>query len=265
MVAILSGVILVASLGIGFLASLLGVGGGFLLVPILVFSGLNAHLAVGTSVASVTFTGISSFTAYYRQRRGDYKLALLLEGFTVPASILGSYISTFMSCEGLEFAFAITLVAVCFTMWISPVISSKEKHFPLGVTRKKVDVEGIEFNYHVSLLPAILLSFFAGMLVGLFGISGGILKVPILVICGVPVHIAVATSSLMILITSASAFTSHVILGDVAFDYLIFVIPGIIVGAQVGARISKKTRSKTLQNLYLLVMLGAAVIMLSRI
>lgn len=251
-------VVFFLSLGIGLVASMLGVGGGFLLVPMLMFSGLSAHSAVGTGVSSAMFTGLSSLIEYDRQGRVDWKLALILEGLTVPGSIIGSYATNYVSPRSLELLFAFMLIIVSSIMLRESPANLKWVFPTTGWMRKLVDRGGGEFSYTVSLAPAFMFSFLAGVSVGFFGISGGILKVPILVFSGVPVQVAVATSSLMISLTSATAFTCHTMLGNVDYRYLLSSIPGVAIGAQVGARISHRTQPKRLRRMFSMILLAAA-------
>jgi len=258
-------IISVTAFGIGILASMLGVGGGFLLVPALMLLGLSAHNAVGTTLASIMFTGLSSFIEYSKQGRVDWKVALLLEASTAPASVFGSYLTIFVSSKGLEFLFGIMLILI--SIFLNRNIGNASLFGGLNSkrfiwSRTTIDREGKRFVYKLNLLPALLLAFIAGVSVGFFGISGGILKVPILMMCGIPIHVAIATSSLMITVTSTSAFFSHALLGDVEYQYLFFTVPGVILGAQIGARISKKLPSKVLRRMFSLILVVVAFMVL---
>ena len=257
-------VVFCLAVGIGTLAAILGVGGGSFLVPALMFSGLSAHLAVGTGVSSAMFIGASSLIEYGRQRRVDWKLGLLLEGFTVPGSILGAYATKYVSPRGLEALFAFMLIIVSFVMFRNPSTRFGRSVSSASWMRKIVDKDGEEIGYNVKTAPAFLFSFLAGVSVGFFGISGGVLKVPILVFSGVPIHVAVATSSFMISMTAATAFICHTLLGNVNYYHLSFLAPGVVLGAQVGARISRKARPKILRRTFSMVLLGAAVALLLR-
>lgn len=263
MLDVLYAIMAFASFGIGFIAAMLGVGGGFLLVPTLIFAGLSAHEAVGTSLASVMFTGMSSFVEYSKQGRIDWRTALILEGATVPGSILGSYLTTLVSSKRLEFLFGLMLIAISIFMsrkTEKAPTSSKLSYFKgFSWSRSITDENGERFVYKVNLLPALLFAFAAGVSVGFFGISGGILKVPILLLCGTPIYVAIATSSLMITITSTVAFVSHAFLGNIEFQYLLFTVPGVILGAQLGAKTSEKIHSQILRKMFSLVLLMVAV------
>mgnify|MGYP000049960810 CR=1 FL=1 len=112
------------------------------------------------------------------------------------------------------------------------------------------------------MIPLLFFSFLIGVTSGFFGVSGGVLKVPILVLFGVPVYVAIATSSFMLSITSLSAFASHAFLGNVRYEYLTLMVPAVIIGAQLGARFSKRAKSHTLKRVFSLMLIVNAVSML---
>lgn len=246
---------------IGLGASALGVGGGFLIVPTLVFTGFSVHSAIGTSVATIMFTGLSSSMEYYRQGRVDWKLGLLLESMSIPGAILGAYATQFVSAQALKFIFALMLFPISLIMMKTPSTASGP-HSLMKWKREVVDKEGEEFIYEVDTVSLLFCSFLVGLTSGFFGVSGGILKVPMLAIFGVPVHVAIATSSLMLSITSLSAFASHALLNNVRYEYLILLVPAVVMGAQFGARFSRRTRSYTLKWIFSLMLTGIAITML---
>lgn len=255
--------IFLSCLGIGTLASFLGVGGGFLLVPTFLFLGLSAQYAVGTSVASITFTGVSSFIEFYKQGRVDWKSALLLEAVKAPMSILGSYATIYVSSGELKVLFSILLIGISIIVWIKyPKLSIIEA--PSNWNRKIIDTGGTLFKYSVRAVPLLISCFLIGFSVGFFGVSGGILQVPILFLCGFPIHVAIATSSLMIIVTSSTALAAHAALSNIEYRYLIFSVPGVILGAQLGARMSKRSSSETLRKIFSLLLILVALIILLR-
>jgi uncharacterized membrane protein YfcA len=257
--------IILATFGIGFVASMLGLGGGFLVVPLLIFAGLSAHSAIGTTISIAMFVGFSSFAEYYRQGRVDWELAIVLECASIPGSTLGAYLTSYVSSDQLIFLFILILIMISFFLISQPSIITNFKFNHLIWKREIIDRNDQRFNYQVNLFLALLLGFFAGLAAGFLGISGGIIKVPILIFVGVPIHVAVATSSLMISLTSSAAFATHFFLGNVDYRYLILVSPGIILGAQLGARKAGKIKPKKLKKIFSILLLLAAIAMLARL
>jgi len=253
---------------IGVIGSFMGVGGGFILVPtlILLFS-FEAHHAVGTSIAIVLFTGLSSFIAYSGQKRVDWKTGLTLEIVTAPGALLGSYATEFVSSKNLELLFVFLLFWLAYQMWRERDRDNRafgEMNIAHGFVWKRriTDAEGNILEYNIKIFAALILSFFAGFSSGFFGIGGGIMKVPFLIYSGMPVHIAIATSSLMVTITALSALIGHASLADVQYVYLLFLVPGVLTGAQIGARIAKGTKPKMLRKFFSLMLLVISILML---
>ncbi|MCJ7455565.1 sulfite exporter TauE/SafE family protein, partial [Candidatus Bathyarchaeota archaeon] len=111
---------------------------------------------------------------------------------------------------------------------------------------------------------AFPLVFFAGVLAGFFGVGGGALQVPVLImLLGVPVEIATATSALMIVVSALTGAMTHIQLGNVAYEFIPFIIVSVVVGAQIGVQIQRRTGPRTLRRLFalFLVVIGLRMIL----
>jgi len=212
--------LLAVGLSVGFTGAFFGVGGGFVLVPLLIFVlRADAHSAIGTSLAAVMFTGFFSAIAYFRQGRVDWKLALLMETSTIPGALAGALLTTYFPSKVLEILLAGLLLLLAASMLLSiekassPTREQREGKFLWN--RKIIDSRGQKFAYSVNVLKMISAGAAAGLASGFFGIGGGIIKVPILYNLGVPMHIAIATSTFMITLTASSATLGHASLGHV--------------------------------------------------
>jgi uncharacterized membrane protein YfcA len=268
--------LIITTLIIGFVSAMIGIGGGILLVPTLLFLGFDARQAVGISISAVMFTGISSFIEYFRQRRIDWKLGLLLESVTVPGAILGSYATTLISTVFLEILFALLLlinsvIVLKTNSYCEIEISSEagqhitaEYHRFFYVRRTLINSDGENVEYIVNLALVFPASFLAGFAAGFFGISGGVLKCPTLIAGGIPVHIATGTSSLMVTITAFAAFLTHASLGHVNYVYLVLIAPSLVIGAQIGARFSQKVSAMNLRHVIAGVYILFAVLLVLR-
>ena len=178
--------LLIVGLTVGFTGALFGVGGGFVLVPLLTFVlGVDAHSAIGTSLAAVLFTGFFSAVAYFRQGRIDWKLALLMETSTMPGAFTGAFLTTYFSSRTMKILLAAVLVFLAASMLlrgetINPPTERRHEKGKLTWSRRIIDSKGQEFTYSINIPKAISAGFIAGLASGFFGIGGGVIKVPVL-------------------------------------------------------------------------------------
>jgi len=244
--------ILLIILAAGSLGSMLGVGGGFIIVPMLVLL-LNfpMHEAVSISLASISGIALSSFLMYAWNRRVDYKLGISLELFTFLGALIGSTIATMLSCSFLEVLFGFVLIYVSLIMYKKP-IGQKESYFGLKMFKTKT----------ATFLFSYVSSFLAGLLASMTGIGGGVLKVPIMtLILGVPIKTAIGTSEFMIIITSLTAAINYQIQGIGTVSYKIFGVAGGFIGGQIGSRIGLRTRSSLLKIFFAILLFCFSVLM----
>ncbi|ASJ09088.1 permease [Thermococcus siculi] len=229
---------------IGILAAMFGLGGGFLVVPTLNFLGVEIHHAVGTSSAAVVFTSLSSAIAYHRQRRIHYKAGLLLASTAVIGAYIGAWATSYISAAQLKVIFGVVLFLVAIRIY------RKKSREP-----EEVSLEDIKLDYKIVPLGG----FIAGIASGLLGIGGGAINVPFLTYMGLPIHYAVATSSFAIVFTATSGAIKHYTMGNVEVEWLLLLVPGLIIGAQLGARIAKRTKAKNLTKAFAVVLAFLAV------
>lgn len=229
---------------IGILAAMFGLGGGFLVVPTLNFLGVEIHHAVGTSSASVVFTSLSSTIAYHRQRRIHYKAGLLIASTAVPGAYIGAWSTSYISPAQLKVIFGVVLLLVAIRIY-------RKKSAEPG----EVKLEDVKLDYR--LIP--IGGFTAGIASGLLGIGGGAINVPFLTYLGLPIHYAVATSSFAIVFTATSGALKHYMMGNIEADWLLLLVPGLIIGAQLGAKIAKRTKASALGRAFALVLAFLAI------
>ncbi len=254
---------------VGIISALMGVGGGFMVVPALtMFYGIDPKNAVGTSSLMIVFTAISSTIAYAMQRRIDYKVGALMALGTVPGGILGAYATNFVKSKELAALFGIFEIAIAIRMAIDPGGVAKEGRAQGKWVWERVlmDSRGELFRYRANIPPALAMSFLGGFASGFFGIGGGAVMVPVMVlVAGIPMHLAVATSMFMMIFTSISASTTHLFLGNVLLEYSLLLAIGIIGGTQIGARVARRLKAKWLRRAFglFLAVLGARMVLLS--
>lgn len=279
--ALIIGLILVGIL-IGIIAAMIGIGGGLILVPFLVIVlGLNAHDASSISLLVIVFTSSSGSFAYYLQKRIDLRTGLYFALCVVPASFIGSWIASVVDPTILILLFGILLLVVSSQRIYKLIIklvktnvtqnnNLAQKNVPIPSTntndsflpqsieyRNLVDSEGKEFNYQIKLRRALTAAAFGGFIGGLLGVGGGIIFVPLLLASGVPAHIAVATSTFIIVFSSLSGTIARLLYGTVLFEYAIPLLIGTVIGARIGAtRVKRISSEQVLIMFYVIVFLS---------
>lgn len=248
-----------AGLFAGFVGSMLGLGGGFIMVPILHLSiaipilclnlgfGLDIKTAVGTSLAIMIFTATSSAYRYWRHGRIDTGLAKYLVVTSVPGVVAGAMIGHIVDRNTLKIVFAAALGLAAIRMFMGKKELARHGFKKHVVQRRLVDREGTVFEYNVNLVLTMIFAGVAGVSAGLLGIGGGIINVPVLTFSGLPIHLAVATSSFLIIFNASTGAVSHGILGNIDYGMTAVIVPGVIVGAQFGAIAGKRVKPKKLQ------------------
>jgi len=251
-----------------FVGSLVGLGGGIIFVPAMLFlydnfanfSWANPQAIVGISLITMVFTGLSSTLAYYKLRRVDIKTGVLFLIGSLPGSVFGSWINTKLETNDFSLYFGILMLVIFFMMLIDREKLVKQKKLEITDQTRSFTIDGETFQYNVTVLPALILSFMVGMLSGLFGIGGGTISVPAMILFfGIPVQIAIATSMFMIFFISIFSATTHIVLGHIVWSYVLFFVIGSYIGGTVGAKTSKLFKGKTLEWILKIVIVIAAI------
>lgn len=245
-------VCLIVSVAAAFAGSLLGLGGGILFVPIMLFladhfvgfSWATPQAIVGLSLLSMVFTTLSSSISNYRRKLIDTKLTLYLITGSIPGGILGSYLNRFIHVDNFPLYFGSLLMLISLLFFIKP--STSKMRSRIGVPREAT-IDGVHYTYFIRFLWPFLISFFVGSLSGLFGIGGGSMVVPTMILLfGVPAHIAIATSLGMIIFTSSVGSITHIMLGHINWQYVAYILAGAWIGGWLGARVNQIMKARTL-------------------
>jgi len=227
----------------GLLGSIIGLGGGIIIVPVLTFFGFSPALAASNSIFAVFSNAVASSISYAKQRRIEYSIGLKLGLLSIPGTVVGAYVSSEITPSIFKILFALILISA------SVYIFSKRKIEPK--------------NYNLSkqiMILAVGASFFAGIISGLFGVGGGIIFVPLMVVAmGLSMKNAAPTSQFILLFASGSALVTHTLLGHPDFYQALLLAIGAFVGGLVGARLSLEIKENSLKILISIVMIGAAV------
>jgi uncharacterized membrane protein YfcA len=242
----------VLGVGIGTFGTLVGAGGGFLLVPIIALlePALPTRAVTAISLAVVAMNAGSGAIAYARQRRIDYRSGLVFAAATLPGSIGGALLTQVIPRNLFDAVFAILLVALGVFVYLRRDV--RHEPSPEGggwgkEVRELRDASGELYRYRANLPLGVLISFIVGFASSVLGIGGGVIHVPALVgLLGFPTHIATATSHFVLAIMASVATATHLAAGDLdgLIPTALLIGAGAIVGAQLGARLSERVRGR---------------------
>jgi len=233
---------------IGTLGTLIGAGGGFLLLPILIFLYPHDRPAVltATSLSVVFFNASSGTVAYLRMRRVDLKAGLLFAAAGLPGSILGVLATQHLERRQFEVILSVLLILAGVRIFWVPEVKSSRPESEAG-TRRIVESDGTVHVYTPRLWPGAVASAGVGFLSSMLGIGGGIIHVPLMVYgLGFPTHIATATSHFVLAILSGTGVLVHLGAGTLrpALARIVPLGAGALVGAQIGARLSSRVHGR---------------------
>lgn len=233
---------------VGAFGTLIGAGGGFLLVPILLllYPDKSPDTITSISLAVVFFNALSGSFAYSRMKRIDYKSGIIFAIATLPGSILGSVITSYVPRQLFNGIFGVLLVIISVFLILRTKEEKVENSLVVKngyITRTVVDIEGVEHTFSYNPVTGIVVSIFVGFMSSFLGIGGGIIHVPVLVnILNYPVHIATATSHFVLAVMSLSGTMVHIVNGVLQSSFIqtAALSIGVLFGAQLGAKLSKK-------------------------
>ena len=227
----------------GILGSIIGLGGAIIAVPVMTFAGFSPTLAASNSLFAVFTNAIASTSIYAKQKRIEYGIGLKLGLICIPGTILGAFVSDIMTPAIFQITFAVILVSSAVYIFIKRKISEKP------------------YNLKNSMMIFTAgASFFAGIISGLFGIGGGVIFVPLMVIgIGISMRKAAPTSQLVLIFASLSGLIVHSLLGHPDFIQAMLLSIGAFGGGLLGARLSLNIKETKLKIFVTIVLMIAAV------
>ncbi len=243
---------------VGAFGTLVGAGGGFILVPILLFlyPETEASTITSMSLLMVTANALSGSIGYGRQRRIDVRSGLLFAAATLPGAIGGSLLVGAIPRAGFEAIFAIALggVGLWLLLWRQSTAMRDPVQGRWVIVRTIRDRDGDTYRYTFKGLPAMLFSAGAGFLSSLLGVGGGFIQVPIMTgLLHFPAHIATATSQFVLMFMSVEGVSVHLANGDLGWDInlgrAVLLAVGAVGGAQAGALLARRVPAKIITRL----------------
>lgn len=268
-------ILLVAAIFIGVIGSMLGIGGGIFLVPIMTLGlGIDIKIAAATSLVTIIVTSSTSASRFLRQGYVNVKLGMFLEMFTVSGAIIGAVLVTYLTPQSIEVVFGFVLIYTAFYMWLRREVECRlmEEDSQVASHPGRFDGSfhdekaGKACRYAVKNVPhGAVASFIAGNLSGLIGVGGGIVKVPAMNLwMGVPIKAATATSNFMIGVTAVASALVYLSNGLIAPVITAVAAIGIFIGALLGSRIMVRMAGGTLRIAFALTLIVIAVLMFVR-
>ncbi len=269
-------VFLALGASVGFLSGLFGVGGGFLLTPLLTFLGIPPGIAVATSTSHVVASSVSGAMAQHRRGNVDIKLALIMLVGGVAGSYIGVAFVKVLTARGL-FELTVSLTYVIFLGVVGTIIlveginaTRRTRTGGSGSARKPGQhgwIEGLPFKMrfprsklYISVVPIIVIGTFVGFISAIMGIGGGFVMIPAMIyLLRVPTGLVIGTSLFQIVFVSAVATVLHAV-ENKSVDIVLaaILIVGGVFGAQFGSMAGEKIRSEHLR-----VLLGLLILLVA--
>jgi len=265
---------------VGALSGLFGVGGGFLMTPLLIFLGIPPVVAVGSEAPHVLASSVSGVIAHWRKKNVDFKMGFFLLSGGIIGSTLGVNLFKLLKTYGqidivIQFLFLIFLGFIGISMAFESAKTTIKNYRTTSAIRTKLHqhswIHGLPFKLrfhrsklYISAIPPILIGFFVGVLSAMMGVGGGFIMIPAMVyILGMSTNVVVGTSLFQIIfVTANSTFFQSYLNQTVDIVLSALMILGGVIGAQIGVRIGSKLKAEYLRGiLAILVLLVCAKIL----
>ena len=256
----------------GVFGSLLGLGGGVLIVPLLTFGfGLPLREAVGVSLVCVIVTSSAAAGVYLERHVANLRLGMVLELFTAIGALIGGLVAFLIDERTLAALFAALLiyVAISIVRHQEPAPVAEPAAAPAAPPPGRggaflARLSGHGYRVH-SFGPGIVGSIAAGVISALLGIGGGLVKVPVMhLIMGVPLRVSTATSNLMIGVTASASAIIYLLRGGIDPYAAGPTAIGVFLGATIGSRAAHRVDLRVLRWLFMVVLVYTAIQMARR-
>jgi len=258
----------------GVIGSLVGLGGGVVVVPVLaLLFHIDIRLAIGASIVSVIATSSGAAAAYVRERMTNLRAGMFLEIATTTGAVSGAYLTTVIPARFLFILFGVVL-------GYSGIAMYRKRHSAaiLEVSHDRIanyldlhgsyydEAEGQEIPYKVTgTKPGLAMMYVAGMVSALLGIGSGALKVPAMDLAmHLPMKVSTATSNFMIGVTAAASAGVYFARGQIDPIIAAPVAAGVLGGATLGARVLGRIENKVVRLIFVAVLMVVAIEMFQR-
>jgi uncharacterized membrane protein YfcA len=252
----------------GFLGALTGLGGGVVLIPLLVFSGVHIRYAAGAALISVIATSSGAAASYVKEGYSNIRIGMFLEVATTIGALAGASLMPLVEPETIAILFGLVLLFSAYQSWRARTDPGQDSQPDRLATALRLDgtyptPEGKK-GYHVYKVPVgFALMFVAGALSGLLGIGSGALKVLAMdQVMRIPFKVSTTTSNFMIGVTAAASAGLYLRAGFIDPGLTMPVMLGVLAGSMLGARVLASAETKMLRRVFTLVILALALQMI---
>ena len=262
---------------VGFLSGMFGVGGGFLMTPLLVFYGIPPGIAVATQASHITASSLSGALTQWRRRAVDTKMGavLLTGGLTgsalgvylfqilqelgqIELVVNGSYVILLGSIGGLMLNESIRAMRAARAGNALPPVKAHQHSWIHGLPLK---MRFRRSRLYISVIPPIILGLIVGMLTAVMGIGGGFIMIPAMIyLLRMPTNVVIGTSQFQILFVTAAATILHAASDQTVDIVLAFLlVAGGVIGVQMGVRVGSQMRGEQLRALLAILVVAVAL------
>ena len=273
-------ILMFLGLVVGFLSGMFGVGGGFLMTPMLILMGIPPAVAVASEANHILAASVSGFLAHMRRANVDFLMGFILLLGGVLGSIIGVFLLKYLLSIGQEklfisLSYILILIFVGFWMLAESVSSIKKKNKgKRNKLHEHIWLHGLPFkikfrksHLYISVLPPIFIGLLVGILSSIMGIGGGFILVPAMIyILGMPTQVVIGTSLLQIVFVTTVSTIMHSYINqtvDVILSSLLLI--GAVVGAQIGTRAMVLLRGEQIRFLLAIIIIIVASVLIGEI
>jgi uncharacterized membrane protein YfcA len=273
-------IVLGMGFGVGFLSGMFGVGGGFLLTPLLIFYGIPPSVAVATTSSHVTASSVSGAITQWRRHGVDFKMGAVMIVGGVVGTAIGVFLFGLLRHTGqTELVVSVSYVALLGTVGslmltesVRTLLAERSGRALTSRLRHHTWVQGLPFKMrfrvsklYISVIPPLAIGFFVGVLSAVMGVGGGFVIVPAMIyILRMPANVVMGTSLLQILcVTAVTTVLQATNNYSVDIMLALFLIIGGVIGAQFGVHIASRFRGEQLRLLMALLVLGVGLRLLA--
>ncbi len=262
---------------VGFLSGMFGVGGGFLMTPLLIFSGVPAAVAVATEANQIVASSVSGALAQWRRNNVDLKMGTVLLSGGGIGTVAGVQVIKVLRESGqieliIALLYVVFLGAVGILMLIESIGALRKARSGKPVARRRPGqhgwIHGLPFKMrfqrsklYISAIPPFILGMLVGLLASIMGVGGGFIMVPAMIyLLRMPTNVVIGTSLFQIIFVTAFATVLHATTNQTVDVMLAMLLMfGGVIGAQFGVVVGQKLRGDQLRALLALLVLGVAV------
>ena len=265
---------------VGFLSGMFGVGGGFLMTPMLMLLGIPPAVAVASEANHILAASFSGFLAHMRRLNVDFLMGFILLTGGIVGSILGVFLLKYLLIIGqekifisLSYIIILTFVGV-WMLWESLNTLKKINKGKINKLHEHIWLHGLPFkikfrksHLYISIIPPIFIGFVVGVLSSIMGVGGGFILVPAMIyILGMPTQVVIGKSLLQIVFVTSVSTIMHSYINqtvDVVLSSLLLI--GAVIGAQIGTRVMVKLKGEQIRFLLAIIIIIVAVVLIGEI